>query len=196
MTINLEDIEMYIGLKLKGPVKWGQTIPSQNEGIYIVVTPNKEPTKIIFSKDIITLWVEKVPDMKVGKENPTYDNLCNELKKFWFDDEIVLYAGKTVQPIKDRVNQYYQTKIGDKGPHSGGYWIKTLEFLDECLVFWVECNNPELVEENILKYFHSRLSKEKISKKSIFLPFANLKIDLLEEHKTIKKQHILKKSRI
>ena len=196
MAISLKHIEKHMDFKLEGPIKWGERIPCEKQGIYIVVTPNERKTNLTFNKDTINLWIEKVTNMKVGNEKPTYDNLTTELEPFWFSDEIILYVGKTSQPIQTRVNQYYQTEIGERKPHSGGYWIKTLAFLNDCLIYWVKCDNPEKIEEQILSFFHHHLSNKDISKESLVLPFANLEIHLHDKKQKIRKPHILKKARI
>lgn len=196
MRISIKNIEEETSLKLQGPLKWGKIIPSESQGIYIVVTPKEAISKLNFDKQIIDLWIQKVPNMRINNEEPTYYNLTNEIKKYWLKDEIILYVGKTTQPIQTRVNQYYQTEIGERKPHSGGYWIKTLSFLNDCLIYWAECDNPEITEEKILRFFHNKLSNKDISKENLVLPFANLEIHLHDKKQKIRKCSMLKKARI
>ncbi|MCK5176905.1 MAG: hypothetical protein KAQ92_04215 [Candidatus Aenigmarchaeota archaeon] len=203
MTTTLNDIEKEIGLKLNGPIKWKDKISCKNEGIYIVVTPNNHPLNIDFDREQIKLWISKVPKMMIDKQKPNYENITQELNKFWFDNEIILYIGQTTKSnedstrsIEDRIREYYTSKIYKKSPNSGGYWLKTLAFLDECLIYWTKCNNPKKVEEHILTFFHHQFLKDKITKENVHLPFANLKVNLSEKPKEIRKQHILKKPRI
>ena len=196
MTTTLNDIEKEIGLKLNGPIKWKDKISCKNEGIYIVVTPNEETTSLILNEEAIKSWIEKANNMNIGNEQPTYENLKNELNRFWFNNEIVLYVGKA-KSIQKRVNQYYRTKIGKEKPHSGGYWIKTLAFLNDCVIYWVECDNSEKIEEQILSFFNNHhLSDKEIPKEPLSLPFANLEIHLHNEKRKIGKNHIIKKARI
>ena len=165
--------------KLNGPVKWGEPVPCNGPGIYIVVTPDQKPASLSFSKCQIECWIKTAQDLKIGNKSPTEKNIRSFLKKFWFKNEIILYVGKAVN-IRRRVGQYYNTEIGRSGPHKGGYWIKTLSFLDRCLIFWAEADDPELTEEKILRHFHSKLSKGK-SKEETFLPFANLELRIRKQ---------------
>jgi len=185
-----------LGFKLEGSLRWGEKIPCKKQGIYIVLTPNKKATNLIFNRGAINLWIKKVANMEVGTEKPTFENLSTELKRFWFNNEIILYVGQTSQPIRTRVNQYYKTEIGERKPHSGGYWIKTLAFLNDCLVFWKACDHPKEIETKILTFFHHQFSDKNISKENLIIPFANLEIHLQNKNQKIRKNHILKKARI
>ena len=144
------------------------TSPYKTDGFIKYKKSIKEPINLLFSKEQIASWIKTAQNMKIGNDNPTEKIICKFLEKFWVkvSNEIILYVGKTEKQINKRVNQYYRTEIGERGPHSGGSWIKTLNFIDECLIFWATCDNPKLTEEKILKYFHNKFSKEKPDKQT------------------------------
>lgn len=50
----------------------------------------------------------------------------DRLATFWLPDEVVLYIGLAGASVRKRVRQYYRTPLGDKRPHAGGWWLKTL----------------------------------------------------------------------
>ena len=78
--------------------------------------------------------------------------LKDRLDKFWLPDENILYIGKTdcVGGLKKRIGQYYSTEIGERKPHAGGHWIKTLNILNELFVHYLPIQNPLQLEEKII----------------------------------------------
>lgn len=172
------------GKEILGQVKWGQKVNCNYPGIYVVaITDSAE--KIVCSVDapisvkIVQDWITYVPKLNLDGKRPRYEDLVNRLKEFWIPDETILYIGKAGTSLKDRVNQYYNTRLGDPKPHAGGHWIKTLENLSDLNIFWTTSVGEKAkdVEERFIKNFIRNVSNE--SKQNLFdpehpFPFANL----------------------
>lgn len=173
------------GLPVRGPVKWGNSIPEYSSGIYIVSlssnpkATNSEFKKAPVSREAINNWLGLVPRMRIDGRQPTVRSLKTRLTKFWLPDETILYVGKTDQPILTRLNQYYSTPLGHGSPHRGGHWIKSLSILDELFVYWTTVNNPEELEQKLLLKFElnvSETTRDQLYDPNCALPFANLKV--------------------
>jgi hypothetical protein len=79
--------------------------------------------------------------------------------------------------LSDRVEQYYQTPIGARRPHAGGYFLKLLSNLDRLWVHYALCRDPSAAEDSMLRQFCERVSLD--SKRALLdpahpFPFANL----------------------
>lgn len=184
-------------------VNWGTTFSERKQGIYVVSTSNN-PDKHLgitdrptFDETQIKLWISKLPDFVVDgvQANPTI--LKNRLADFWFPDESILYIGKAPtrnngSGISERVMEYFSTVIGDRGPHSGGQWIKALKDVNSFTVYYGTCYNPAVIEHKMLDFFMSNVSKETLLKlydKELPIPFANIRF-------TGNKNHGLKNQRL
>lgn len=172
-------------LKLTGKVKWGQNFHSSHRGIYLISLSKDEFSnggiipKAPISHERIDFWLNKVPSFELdNKKYPKADLVVERLSRFWLPDENILYIGMTNATLSVRVSQYYSTELGEKRPHAGGHWLKTLSNLSELYVYYSECDNPENIEINLLDFFIKHVSKNSLNllyDSSIVLPFANLK---------------------
>ncbi|MCE1202905.1 MAG: hypothetical protein LWX09_12500 [Bacteroidia bacterium] len=182
--------------------KWGHEIESTSIGIYIVST-SKDPGSIspLFKKapideNILKFWINKVRTIQVDGVPATVQNLKKRLESFWLPDENIIYIGQTdsKRGIKGRVNEYYNTELGERKPHAGGHWIKTLKILNQLFVHYIPCHNPEEIEKEILRIFVSQVSEENkanLYDSSLPLPFANLELE-----RGTRKNHSISKSKL
>jgi len=108
----------------------------------------------------------------------TVENLRARLDSFWIPGETVVYIGKATRSLATRIGQYYRTPLGDRAPHAGGHWIKTLSILDDLRVTWAEAEDPSTSEDDLLRAFAELVSKEAAANLPAgpILPFANLEI--------------------
>jgi hypothetical protein len=113
-------------------------------------------------------------------------DLCNRLAGFWLSDENVIYIGKATS-LKTRIAAYYNTPLGNRGPHAGGHWVKTLSLavLNQVCVYFAETASPEDAEDRLLAAFSQRVSES--TKKALYdptlpIPFANLKFRRRKMH--------------
>lgn len=190
MPISIIDLINETGLKVNGleTVRWGNIPKSSNTGIYIVSTSqspklnNNLCTSAPISNEILKFWLNKVKTLQIdGEISPTVSQLRDRLNQFWLPDESILYIGQTESSkgIKGRVMQYYKTELGERKPHAGGHWIKTLIKLDQLFVHYFPDRTPAKTEENLLLTFVNQVSKrtiENLRDKNLPIPFANLEL--------------------
>lgn len=173
-------------------VNWGERIPTQDEGVYIVSlseypnTNNGILNEIPISEEIIEKWIKKVDGFEIDKIK-TYDSkaIIERMSQFWLPDENIVYIGKAPKRssgkgIGNRVNEYYRTEYGARKPHAGGHWIKALTVLKDLFVYYSVCDNPGDVETGILRYFCKNVSestRQILRDKILTLPFANLQLE-------------------
>jgi hypothetical protein len=205
MPISVHDLITTVGLNTRSlrTVKWGNSVDSTSKGIYIVSTsgqPN-ENTNLYESAPIdvntLRIWLNKVPSLEIdGKRSPSISELKSRLSGFWLPDECILYIGQTESGngLKGRVNQYYNTELGERKPHAGGHWIKTLSIINQLFIHYIPTIAPVDTEEKLLNHFVKQVSK---GTKSILLdshlslPFANLELEIGK-----RKKHGISKSKL
>ncbi len=189
------------GAELSGKIQWGQDCKSYSPGIYIVSTSEDENQnkgtlpKAPISLEMVKFWINKVSTIELDHvKNPRPESICDRLSEFWLPDENILYIGRTTAKLGQRLEQYYDTELGDRSPHAGGHWIKTLSNLNEFYVYYAECAEPRRIEGNLMEFFIRDVSKTTLSRlrdaKRPF-PFANL-----EYPKGNRKLHGIGKSRL
>ena len=193
-TITVKDLLSTVHLGISGSAKWGQRIPTDKPGIYVISTSsNPLETETLYSEiplctSSIEAWLQRVSTLKLNANRPSPEELTAELAKFWLSSENIIYIGKAGNSISTRINQFYRTQLGDRKPHAGGSWIKTLSVLSNLTVFWAETNRPETDERLILHHFALRCSSNKA------MPFGNLETYILQsdKFKRIRKPHNVK----
>ena len=127
-----------------------------------------------------------MPAFTIDGVKPTVSKLKNRLREFWLPDESILYIGKAPKRnindgIGNRVNEYYRTIIGNRSPHSGGQWLKTLANLNSMTVFYGHVENSGDKEIGMFDYFIRNVSPsslKNVKDKQYPLPFANLRYKL------------------
>ena len=171
-------------------VNWGTIFQEKNQGVYVVSTSHNPDKHLGISDrpnfdDIkINLWISKLPEFKVDNLPANSSNVKNRLAEFWLPDESILYIGKAPtrkggSGISKRVYEFYSTIIGSGRPHSGGQWLKTLMNLDSLTVYYAVCDNPAIIEHQMLDFFKSNVSEttlEKLFDYQLPLPFANINL--------------------
>jgi hypothetical protein len=185
MPSTVIDLFNAVDLVLRGTVRWGTRPSSDVPGVY-VVTMDSSPdacnsvlSNAPIDEEILDLWINRVPRMSLGGDRPTIHNLKARLNSFWYPDETILYIGKTSARlgIGNRIGQYYNHKLGNKSPHRGGHWLKTLSNLSRLYVHYAETDSPAQKEEILLAEFInnvSETSKRQAPDKDHLIPFSNL----------------------
>jgi len=183
-------------------VKWGQPLDSSSVGIYFVST-NKDPNLIRTSyinapidEDIIQFWIKKVPTIQVDGKPATVESISQRLSSFWLPDENIIYIGQTEsrKGLKSRVNQYYNTELGERKPHAGGHWVKTLKILNELFIHFIPLQNAADIEKKIMRNFVSQVSEQ--TKENLFDPYLPLPFANLELEQGSRKKHGISKSKL
>lgn len=186
MPSSVSSLLVQASLTLSGQVRWGKRIPDDSPGVYLVAISSKpdrlenpfgERAPIDHQK--IGAWIDRVPGLTLDAGRPSIFELQNRLSEYWLPDETILYIGKTSSSLKGRMNDFYRTQLGNRSPHAGGHWLKTLSVLDKMHVYWATNDEPESSEEALLKHFVgnvSDLTRQKLRDPARPFPFANLEI--------------------
>jgi hypothetical protein len=196
MATTVKQIFNKFGIHEFKKVKWGTTFNELKQGIYIVSTSDNPNLHLGIcqtpqvNQNQINLWISKLPNFLIDNVQVDSKSLINRLNSFWLPDESILYIGKAPSRkdgngISNRVIEYFNTIIGNGGPHSGGQWIKILKQLDSFTVYYAECNDPADVENRMLEFFMKNVSEETKSllfDKNLPLPFANIKFKGNKKH--------------
>lgn len=173
--------------KLK-TVRWGQPLDCSSFGVYIVSTSGQPDQNLNLygqaplDDNILRFWLSKVPSFQIDKApNPTFTELKNRLSGFWLPDENIVYIGQTECSggLRSRVNAYYRTEIGDRTPHAGGHWIKTLKILNQLFVHYIDDKTPSATEKRLLNNFVNQVSintTNNLHDPYLPIPFANLEL--------------------
>jgi len=163
-------------------VRWGTVPATSKPGAYIVSltesldTCNSKLKKAPLAADEFQRWLDRCRELTLDSTRPTVQQLMDRIQQFWIPDEVILYIGLATS-LSTRLDDYYQTPIGARGPHSGGYFLKLLSSLDQLWVHYVPCSDFELAEDGMLRRFCEHVSEN--SRLSLHdpahpFPFANL----------------------
>lgn len=204
MPISINELLTSAGLntnQLK-TVQWGRPIDTSSIGIYIISTSlNPDSNSNLFDnspvdESVLDFWIKKVKTIQINGRPASVGELKQQLNSFWLPDENIIYIGQTESSkgLRGRVNQYYRTELGDRKPHAGGHWIKTLKILNELFVHYIPTQNPMDVEKKLMQNFISQVSdktKIKLIDPTLHLPFANLELE-----KGNRKNHGISKSKL
>jgi hypothetical protein len=165
----------WVELMPEGPVRWGDPIPSTAPGVYVVSLPELQQAAPI---DDVALrkWIARVPTMRLDGTVPTVARLRARLASFWLPTERIVYIGLAGTSLAKRVGQYYRTPLGDRAPHAGGHWIKTLSVLADAQIHWAKADDPHAAEAELLATFGRRVDPTTTTRLpgGPILPFANL----------------------
>ncbi|MEX0885821.1 MAG: hypothetical protein WD009_05200 [Phycisphaeraceae bacterium] len=174
-----------IGLTIEGQTTWGAPPPTSKPGIYLVSLSRRayrndavRPTAPV-CEQAVAQWLQRVPKLELdGKPGPTTTELVACLQGFWLPDESILYIGKATS-LATRLNQFFRHKLGNRSPHAGGHWIKTLACLDELQVYYCTCDtvaDAEAAEAHALDAFARQVSpasRSALVGVSVPIPFGN-----------------------
>lgn len=108
------------------------------------------------------------------------------LASMWLPDETVVYVGLAGTSVASRVAAYYNTPLGARKPHAGGWPIKTLKIIDQLWVHFAPCRDPAGAEATMLCAFAAAVSDEarrNLHDPAVPIPFANLEISKSEQKK-------------
>jgi hypothetical protein len=191
--VTVNELFKKVGLVPTAPVKWDEAIPIKGNGIYVIsLSSDASKNRGILplcsiSDDVFENWKALSPELNVNGVL-SKQIIEKELNQFWKPKENILYIGESTSvnnQLKGRVKQFYKHKVGNKGPHTGGYWIKLLSKLEDLFVYYAVCENPRDTEFKMLMYFIEQTTGKslyEVDELGIHLPFANLKADFRKKH--------------
>lgn len=105
------------------------------------------------------------------------DELSERLASLWVPGEVIVYIGLAGTSLRKRIDQYYATHLGARGPHAGGWPLKTLDLLGDLRVFVARCSEPSEAEQRMLAEFAQRVPVQvarHLRDPLRVMPFANL----------------------
>ncbi|HEY5430629.1 MAG TPA: hypothetical protein VIK04_16050 [Solirubrobacteraceae bacterium] len=151
------------GLRPAGRVRWGEGLPASS-GVYVVSLGKESQSRKAslgrapISVSALNRWLEVRPELLLDGRQPTSSDLAEALSELWLPDEVVLYIGKATS-LQGRVRGYYSTDLGQRRPHAGGRYLKTLAALDGLYVHYAPCEEPEDREAEMIGSFVAQVSK-------------------------------------
>jgi hypothetical protein len=129
-----------VALIREGVVRWGTKPTTSEPGVYVISLTESLDTcdgKLIeapLSEVEFRRWLDKCRELTLDCIRPTVQQLMDRIRRFWIPDEVILYIGLAGTSLSTPLGQYYTTPIGDRSPHSGGYFLKVLSNLNQ---LWV-----------------------------------------------------------
>lgn len=185
MPVSIESLFKAAKLTASGCVSWGEKIPLEHPGVYIVSTTpdihavDESWQEYPYSLAAIQELLETCPDLSVDLRPATAHILVDRLSRFWLPHESVLYIGLAGTSVARRVADYYQTRIGARSPHSGGWWLKTLLDLNRLFVHYAPTDKVATSENAMLQHFAANVPAETREAQHDPLniaPFANVEV--------------------
>ena len=180
------------GLEPAGCVRWGDPLPGES-GIYVVsLTASAKSGRAAVaecptSMPAIRAWLERRPEMLLDGTTPTPKRLATRMATLWLADEVVLYVGIASGTLEGRVGGYYSTPLGNRSPHAGGRYLKTLSVLEDLHIHYAFHPGPkeklERMEAEMLGSFTDHVSKAtraQLRDPEHPLPFANVNWEPLD----------------
>jgi hypothetical protein len=137
------------GLLASGPVSWGEPIPCDRPGVYVVTLS---------------------PDIAWNNGIPAPAELDSALRERWLPKQPILYIGKAGGPgskstLHKPIGQFTRHQHGDRSPHRGGEDVKLLLPHRQLWLFWAPVlTEPRAVEGQMLVAFSEEAGRR---------PFAN-----------------------
>jgi transcription elongation factor GreA len=166
-----------VGLLADGPAVWGRPFRASGAGVFIIELPSPPATAPI---EIVRVgkWIEHVPTLRLDGAETTSKAVAARLAAFWIPTTTVLYIGTSQQSMANRVAAIERTPLGDRRPHAGGHWLKTLQHLERARVWWARTDATEEYEDALFTAFAEAVpeaDRAKLHDPAVVLPFANLR---------------------
>lgn len=161
-----------------GVVTWGERVVWDGPGIYVVSLPKgsaRNAGSISLAKCEELLSVR--PELKLDGTRPDAQALRDRIAGFWVPVERVLYIGLAGTSVSSRTHNYYRTPLGARAPHSGGWFLKTLDCISELEVHYASSDEPRASEADALAEFAEGVSsaaRARLHDDERVMPFANL----------------------
>lgn len=190
--------EIFVAARVSpvGVIRWGTLPPRPSPaapatGIYVVALTDQLDSLdgALAAAPISQTWVDELlaarPELTLDHTRPTCRQVVERLAAFWFPDEVVLYIGlagpRKNRPrqgeVAKRVSEYYNTPLGARGPHAGGWPLKTLTCLHDIYVHYAYCDRVSTAEDKCIGHFAKHVSERTLASlrdQVRVMPFANL----------------------
>jgi hypothetical protein len=184
MPSTVADLLGSAGLALGGTVRWDESLPQDGPGDYIV-SLTEDPHSTAGARSAAPIDLERVehllrvrPELSLDARRPVAAEVAARLQAFWLPDEVVLYVGLAGTSVRERVARYYDSPLGARQPHAGGWWLKTLSVLDGLWVHYAATTAEAAAEETMLWEFATAISpssRQALHDQVLTAPFANVR---------------------
>ena len=171
----------HAGVRYAGAVRWGEAVPLQAPGVYVVST-NEDPQEheglaaCPLDHTAIEALLKARPEATVDGSPATVEGFASRLVAMWPGREPVVYIGLAGTSVHRRVDQFYRTPLGARGPHAGGWPVKMLSS-DGLWVHFGPTDDPAAAESAMIAFFAAGVAPgtaRTLVDPSAPLPFANL----------------------
>src|SRR5262245_7103585 len=128
----VRDVFRAAGLSPHGPVSWKERVPESAPGVYIISLTGSPDTA--------------ASDLEFDKLGlPGYSMEQSR----WVPNQPVIYIGRTKRSLRQRLNEFYKHRYGERRPHRGGQIVTLLTC--PIWVFWAPTNECESAEDVMIK---------------------------------------------
>lgn len=181
----------------KGRVRWDENLPERAPGVYVLSLASEvnSGTPSLAKAPIDVVEIERLlaarPYLQIDGSRATAGLLAQRLGCYWLPTEPILYIGQTSKPLRSRLQQFYTTRIGERSPHAGGWWIKALTCLSDVYVHYAPTKDFKECERRMLRYFQANVEvalPELGERRHDGMPFAN-KEWWTEDNRRILREH-------
>jgi transcription elongation factor GreA len=166
-----------VGLLADGPARWGRPASGQGPGVFIIELSAPLPSAPI-ELTRVGKWIERVDTLRLDGAQPTSRALAARLAAFWLPSQTVVYIGASEVSMGRRLAAIVQTELGNRRPHAGAHWLKTLRDLDSVRVWWSATKATEEYEDALFDAFAATVpvaERMSLPDPDLVLPFANLR---------------------
>lgn len=185
MPISVSEVLAASGLEHGGVVQWGRDVPLDVPGVYVISSSSDLHDQVgsvhhyMPDARAFANLRRLCPSVTLDGRPATDKELATRIGRFWIPDEAILYIGLAGTSVRKRVNQYYRTSIGERAPHAGGWWLKTLANLDDLFVHFAAGDEPKSAEAKMLRRFAEFVPaavRKKLHDSERIAPFANVDV--------------------
>jgi transcription elongation factor GreA len=164
-----------VGLLPDGPAPWGRPVAARGPGVFVVELSSPLPAAPI-ELTRVGKWIERVPELRLDGVRPTSRALAARIASFWLPEQVVLYVGTATASLGRRIAALEATPLGDRRPHPGGHWLRTLDLPAGTRVWWASTEAVEEYEDALFSTFADGVGGDAPSADDrLVLPFANLR---------------------
>ncbi|TDL04459.1 hypothetical protein EUA04_22025 [Mycolicibacterium obuense] len=185
------------GVRRLGAVPWQTAVPSVCPGVYVVARVSDPAGQVSGDADIdlsaVRQLLEIRKELTLDGQRPSPEALSDRLMSMWLPDEPAIYVGLASTSLRNRVSQFYRTRLAARSPHAGGWPLKCIKDLSTAWVHFGECANVKVAERKVLESFMSALgpvARERTIDPELPLPYANLEIKDSSNRRRIKRHGI------
>ena len=164
-------------------MRWATPLPLDDPGVYafaLTDDPDRANVNVgaapIAFNAVQTLLARR-SELTLDGGRPDATQLQERVSSFWLADEPVVYVGKASRSLRGRVNQYYNTPLGARSPHAGGWFVKLLDNLEQLWIHFATTASAGEAELLMLKASAggvSAQSRSTLADAERVMPFANL----------------------